>query len=89
MGNIWEYAGDITSVAIMTVGLTQVFKKLLNVEHRVTKILLTIFIGFTGGILLHFAPMWVSVTVLGVSVAIIFYDNVLKILEKILTGLER
>lgn len=89
MGSIWEHAGDVTSVAIMTVGLTQVFKQLLCVEHRVVKILLTILVGFVGGVLLHFAPVWVSVTVLGVSVAVVFYDNVLKILEKISRGLEQ
>ena len=89
MGSIWEHAGDITSVAIMTVGLTQVFKQLLSIEHWVVKILLTILVGFVGGILLHFAPVWVSVTVLGISVAVIFYDNILKLLEKISKGMEQ
>lgn len=89
MGNIWEHAGDITSVAIMTVGLTQVFKQLLNVDHKILKILLTVLVGFAGGILLHFAPVWVSVTVLGISVAVIFYDNILKLLEKISKGMEQ
>lgn len=79
----------IIQVAVFCVGITQMIKQLLGIEHRVVKILLTVFVGFAGGVLLQFAPAWVFTTLLGVSVAVVFYDNVLKILEKISRGLEQ
>ena len=79
----------IIQVAVFCVGITQMVKQLLCIEHKVVKILLTVLVGFAGGVLLQFAPAWVFTTLLGVSVAVVFYDNVLKILEKISRGLEQ
>ena len=79
----------IIQVAVFCVGITQMLKQLLCINHKVLKILLTVLVGFAGGVLLQFAPAWVFTTLLGVSVAVVFYDNVLKILEKISRGLEQ
>ena len=79
----------IIQVAVFCVGITQMVKQLLSIEHKVVKILLTVLVGFAGGVLLQFAPAWVFTTMLGVSVAVVFYDNVLKILEKLSRGLEQ
>lgn len=79
----------IIQVAVFCVGITQMVKQLLCIEYKVVKILLTVLVGFAGGVLLQFAPAWVFTTLLGVSVAVVFYDNVLKILEKISRGLEQ
>ena len=79
----------IIQVALFCVGITQMVKQLLSIEHKVVKILLTVLVGFAGGVLLQFAPSWVFTTLLGVSVAVVFYDNVLKILEKVSRGLEQ
>jgi hypothetical protein len=80
---------DIISVAVFCVGITQVLKQLFNARFAWVKILITIAVGFAGGVLLQFAPAWVFTTLLGVSVAVVFYDNVLKILEKISRGMEQ
>jgi len=80
---------QVIQVAVFCVGITQMLKQLLSIEHKVVKILLTVLVGFAGGVLLQFAPAWVFTTLLGVSVAVVFYDNVLKILEKISRGLEQ
>ena len=80
---------DIIQVAVFCVGITQMLKQLLDIKHKVLKVLLTVLVGFAGGVLLQFAPVWGFTTLLGVSVAVVFYDNVLKILEKLSRGLEQ
>ncbi len=79
----------IIQVAVFCVGITQMLKQLLDIKHKGLKILATVLVGLAGGVLLHFAPAWVFTTLLGVSVAVVFYDNVLKILEKISRGMEQ
>ena len=71
------------------VGITQMLKGLFSVRNAKLKILLTIAVGVTGGMLLHFLPTWVFTTLLGISVGVVFYDSVLKLLEKIIRGLEQ
>ena len=79
----------IIQVAVFCVGITQMLKQVLSINHKILKVLLTVLVGFAGGVLLQFAPAWVFTTLLGVSVAVVFYDNVLKILEKISRGLDQ
>ena len=79
----------IFQIAIFMVGITQMLKNFFDVKHRKLKILLTILVGVAGGALLHYLPTWVFTTLLGIAVGVIFYDNVLKILEKVVRGLEQ
>ncbi len=82
-------AKAIAQIALFMVGITQMLKGLFSVRSAKVKILLTIIIGIGGGLLLHFLPAWIFTTLLGVSVGVIFYDNVLKLLEKLVRGLEQ
>lgn len=79
----------IMQIACFTVGVTQMLKQLFSTESRVFKVLLTIFVGIAGGLLLQFLPPWVFLTLLGVSVGVVFYDYVLKLLERVLKGSEQ
>lgn len=79
----------IFQIAIFMVGITQMLKNFFDVKHRKLKILLTIFVGLAGGILLHYLPTWIFMTLLGIAVGVIFYDTILKILEKLIRGLEQ
>lgn len=79
----------IIQIAVFMVGITQMLKNFFDVKHRKLKILLTILVGVAGGALLHYLPTWVFTTLLGIAVGVIFYDNVLKILEKVVRGLEQ
>jgi hypothetical protein len=79
----------IIQIAVFMVGITQMLKKFFDVKNRKLKILLTILVGVAGGALLHYLPTWVFTTLLGIAVGVIFYDNVLKLLEKLVQGLEQ
>lgn len=79
----------IFQVAIFMVGITQVLKQFFEVKHKKLKIVLTIFVGLAGGIFLHYLPTWIFMTLLGIAVGVIFYDTILKILEKIVRGMEQ
>lgn len=80
---------SIIQIALFMVGITQMLKGLFSVKNAKLKILLTIAVGIGGGLLLHFLPTWIFTTLLGISVGVIFYDNVLKLLEKLVQGLEQ
>lgn len=79
----------IIQIAVFMVGITQLLKQFFDVKHRNLKILLTILVGMAGGILLHFLPTWFFTSLLGIAVGVIFYDNVLKILEKLVKGFDQ
>ena len=79
----------IVQLALFMVGITQMLKGLFSVRSAKVKILLTIAVGIAGGVLLQFLPTWIFTTLLGVSVGVIFYDNVLKLLEKLVRGMEQ
>lgn len=80
-----EILSAILLIAMFTVGITQLLKNFFEPENKKLKILITIAVGAVGGILLHFLPTWIFVTFLGVSVAVVFYDYILKYMEKIIT----
>jgi hypothetical protein len=79
----------IIQIAVFMVGITQLLKQFFDVKHRKLKILLTILVGVAGGALLHFLPTWIFTSLLGIAVGVIFYDNVLKILEKLVKGFDQ
>ena len=79
----------IMQIAVFMVGITQLLKQFFEVKHKKLKILLTILVGIAGGVLLHFLPTWIFTSLLGIAVGVIFYDNVLKILEKLVKGMEQ
>lgn len=79
----------IIQIAVFMVGITQLFKQFFEMNNKKLKILLTIAVGVAGGVLLHFLPTWVFTSLLGIAVGVIFYDNVLKILEKLVKGFEQ
>lgn len=79
----------IIKIAVFTVGVTSMLKQLLEVKNAKLKILATVIVGALGGVLLCFLPEKVFLTVVGVSVAVVFYDSILKLMEKMLKGLER
>lgn len=80
---------SIAQIATFMVGITQMLKGLFIVKNAKLKILLTIAVGIGGGLLLHFLPTWIFTTLLGISVGVIFYDSILKLLEKIVRGMEQ
>ena len=71
----WDF---IIKVAVFTVGVTSMVKQLLSVQNAKLKILLTVIVGAVGGALLMLLPQEVFLTVLGVSMGVVFYDSVLK-----------
>lgn len=73
-------------VAVFMVGFTQLIKKFFEIENKKLNIIVSIVIGIAGGILLHFAPDWVFNTLVGVSVGVVFYEGILKNLERIFSG---
>ena len=79
----------IFQLAVFMVGITQLLKQFFEVKNKQLKILMTILVGIAGGALLHFLPTWIFTSMLGISVGVIFYDNVLKILEKLVKGMEQ
>ena len=76
----------IIQVALFMVGITQLLKQFFELKSRKLKIVLAIFVGAVGGILLVFVPAWIFNTILGISVGVVFYDYILKWLEKWLSG---
>lgn len=80
-----EIISAIVQIAMFMVGITQLLKQFFEPENKKFKIVITIAVGAVGGILLHFLPTWIFVTLLGISVGVVFYDYILKYMEKIIT----
>lgn len=79
-------ASFIIQVALFMVGITQLLKQFFEVKNRKLKIVIAIIVGAVGGILLVYVPAWIFNTILGISVGVVFYDYILKWLEKWLSG---
>ena len=77
----WDY---ILKIAVFTVGVTSMLKQLLDVKNAKLKIFVTALVGVVGGVLLFFLPEKVFLTIIGVSVAVVFYDSILKLIARIL-----
>lgn len=84
-----EYWDFVIQVAIFTVGVTSLLKQLLEVKHAKLKILLTVATGAVGAVLLCFLPVKVFLTILGISVGVVFYDAILKFLEGMIKGAQK
>mgnify|MGYP006916077166 CR=1 FL=1 len=79
----------IVQISIFMVGLTQLAKQFLEIKRRRLKIAVTVAVGLAGGLLLHYLPPWIFTMLLGISTGVIFYDYILKILEKFFRGAEQ
>ncbi len=79
----------IIQIAVFMVGITQMLKQVFSVGNAKLKILLTVLVGALGGVLLQYLPTWIFTTLLGISVGVVFYDYVLKGLEKLFRGLDQ
>lgn len=80
-----EIISVITQIAVFMVGITQILKQFFEPQSKKLKIIITIAVGAAGGILQHYLPSWVFITLLGISVGVVFYDYILKYMEKIIT----
>lgn len=72
----------IIQTAVFMVGITQLLKQFFEPKSRKVKIVITIIVGAIGGVLLQFVSAWIFTTLLGISVGIVFYDYILKFIEK-------
>ena len=73
----------VSQIALFMVGFTQVLKKFFDVQNPKIKVIISIIVGIAGSLVLQFAPHWIFTTLMGVSVGVIFYDGILKNLEKL------
>ena len=80
---------SIMQIAMFMVGITQTLKQFFEIKNKKVKILVTLGVGIVGGVLLQFVPAWIFTTLLGMSIGVVFYDYVLKSIEKFFTGAER
>ncbi len=77
----------IVKVAVFTVGVTSMLKQVLPfIKSNRIKVFLTFITGACGGVLLYLLPEQVFLTIIGISVAVVFYDSVLKMIERVLKG---
>ena len=83
----WNY---VIKIAVFTVGVTSMLKQvLIFVTSSWAKVLLTVLSGFLGMALLVFLPQEIFMGIIGISVAVVFYDSVLKMIERVLKGAEQ
>lgn len=82
----WDF---IIKIAVFTVGITSMLNKLFSVKNAKLKIAVTVAVGAIGGFLLYFLPCEVFMTLIGIAVAVVFYDSVFKMIERVLKGSER
>lgn len=80
---------SIMQIAMFMVGITQTLKQFFEIKNKKVKILVTLGVGIVGGVLLQFVPAWIFTTLLGISIGVVFYDYILKSIEKFFTGAER
>ncbi len=76
---MWDY---IFKIAMFTVGVTQLVKQFVMTKSNRVKVVLTVSVGVVGGVLLYYLPQEVFLTVVGISVGVVFYDGILKYIEK-------
>ena len=82
----WDF---VIKIAVFTVGITSMLNKLFSVENAKLKIAMTVTVGFIGYAVMTFINEYVFMTLIGISVAVVFYDSVLKMIERILKGSEQ
>jgi uncharacterized membrane protein YfcA len=83
----WEY---VIKIAVFTVGVTSMVKQMMSfIKSAWGKVLLTIATGSVGMALLAFLPKEVFMGIIGIAVAVVFYDTILKMMERVLKGSEK
>lgn len=82
----WDF---VIKIAVWTVGVTSMMNGLFSVENKKLKIVVTAVVGAIGGVLLMLLPEKVFLTVIGISVAVVFYDSILKMIGRVLKGSEK
>jgi len=75
--------GTVSKIAIFMVGITQLLKQFFDVQDKRIKILITIGVGVIGSLILKFLNPYIFTTMVGISTGVIFYDYILKKLEKL------
>ena len=83
----WSY---VVKIAVWTVGVTSMLKQLLAfIEPAWAKVLLTVVTGLIGMLCLYYLPEQIFLGLIGIAVAVVFYDTILKMIERVLKGSER
>lgn len=83
----WNY---VIKIAVWTVGVTSMLKQLCAfIKVSWAKVLLTVIVGLIGMLCLHYLPEQVFLGLIGIAIAVIFYDNILKMIERMLKGSEQ
>ena len=83
----WSY---VVKIAVWTVGVTSMLKQLLAfIKVSWAKVLLTVAVGLIGMLCLYYLPEQIFLGLIGIAVAVVFYDTILKMIERILKGSEQ
>lgn len=83
----WNY---VIKIAVWTVGVTSMLKQLLAfIKPAWAKVLLTVVTGLIGILCLYCLPEQIFLGLIGISVAVVFYDTILKMIERVLRGSEQ
>ena len=83
----WSY---VIKIAVWTVGITSMLKQLLAfIKLAWAKVLLTVITGLIGMLCLYYLPEQIFLGLIGIAVAVVFYDTILKMIERILKGSEQ
>lgn len=84
--NYWDY---VFKIAMFTVGVTQLVKQFVPTKNNKIKVILTVSVGAIGGIFLYYLPQEVFLTIVGISVGVVFYDGILKLIEKRINAFDK
>lgn len=83
----WNY---VIKIAVWTVGVTSMLKQLLAfIKPAWAKVLLTVVTGLIGILCLYCLSEQVFLGLIGISIAVVFYDTILKMIERVLRGSEQ
>lgn len=83
----WNY---VIKIAVWTVGVTSMLKQLCAfIKPAWAKVLLTVVAGLIGMLCLYCLPEQIFLGLIGISIAVVFYDTILKMIERMLKGSEQ
>ena len=74
--------GTVLKIAVFMVGITELVKQFFEIKEKKLKIIITMITGIVGSLLLYFLPPYIFTSIIGISSGVIFYDYILKKLEK-------
>lgn len=75
----------VFKIAVFTVGVTQLAKQFASTKSSRAKAAIAVVSGTVGGLILHFLPQEVFLTIVGIAVGVLFYDSILKSIEKVIS----